>query len=256
MSAKATKKGKKMSREEALQLYQELQNSMNTLLSKNAPPKAGKVPDRGDLAALARREPPAEFRTRTKTTGGARAAVSFMVLCCLIKVGVSTIDFLKLGEAAPAEAVVMTVPKTAPQMVLPQPGQVPQVEMKTLTSLDQRRVELEERARRLDERESDISKRDKEYAVRVTELRELTDKLKIDRDKNEKKKSVQLDQLANVYGAMNPQEAAQLIEQLDVTIALPLLQRLPEKRMGQILPLMSPERALAMTKMLSSGKAE
>ena len=53
---------------------------------------------------------------------------------------------------------------------------------------------------------------------------------------------------------MNPQEAAQLIEQLDVTIALGLIEKMPEKRIGQILATMKPEKALALTKLLS-GKA-
>ena len=44
------------------------------------------------------------------------------------------------------------------------------------------------------------------------------------------------------------------MEQLDVTIALSLIERMPEKRIGQILALMSPERALSITRMLS-GKA-
>ena len=79
--------------------------------------------------------------------------------------------------------------------------------------------------------------------------------LKGDREKNDKKRSTQLEQLSNVYGSMDPKEAATLIEQLDVTIALSLLERMPEKRIGQILALMNPQRALVITRMLS-GKIE
>jgi flagellar motility protein MotE (MotC chaperone) len=45
------------------------------------------------------------------------------------------------------------------------------------------------------------------------------------------------------------------MEQLDVQIALSLIERMPEKKIGQILALMSKERALTLTKMLS-GKAQ
>lgn len=127
-------------------------------------------------------------------------------------------------------------------------------EVHILTSLDQRRVELEERARKLDDRETDLSNQEKTFAAKLTQLRDLTDQLKGERLKNEKKRNAQLDQLANVYGSMAPQEAATLMEQLDITIALSLLERMPEKRIGQILALMHPERALTMTRMLS-GKA-
>jgi flagellar motility protein MotE (MotC chaperone) len=104
---------------------------------------------------------------------------------------------------------------------------------------------------RLDQRETELQNKDKEFVVKLAQIRELTEKLRVEREKDQKKDIAQLDQLANIYGAMAPQESARLIEQLDVTIALPLLQRMPEKRMGQILPLMSPERALVITKLLS-----
>jgi flagellar motility protein MotE (MotC chaperone) len=109
---------------------------------------------------------------------------------------------------------------------------------------------------RLDERESELEKRDKEFVARQSELKELTDIIRSDRDRGEKKRSSQLEQLSNVYGSMNPPEAAALIEQLDVNIALGLLERMPEKRIGQILALMNPERALSITKMLSGRGAE
>ena len=62
---------------------------------------------------------------------------------------------------------------------------------------------------------------------------------------------MQLDQLANLYSAMDPKEAAGLIEQLDVTIALELVSRMPEKRIGQILATMNSGKALAISRMLS-----
>jgi flagellar motility protein MotE (MotC chaperone) len=46
--------------------------------------------------------------------------------------------------------------------------------------------------------------------------------------------------------------AVQLIEQLDVAIALSLIERMPEKGIGQILALKSPGRAPLITRMLSN----
>ena len=83
-------------------------------------------------------------------------------------------------------------------------------------------------------------------------MRDITEKLKLERDKGEKQKQSQLDQLANVYGSMNPPEAAKLLEQLDVQIALSLIERMPEKRIGQILALMNQDKALAITNLLST----
>ena len=92
--------------------------------------------------------------------------------------------------------------------------------------------------------------------MRLTELKELSERLKAEREKGEKQRNVQLDQLANVYGSMNPPEAAHLLEQLDINIAHSLIQRMPEKRIGQILSLMNAERALELTNRLSSKAAK
>src|SRR5690606_10813103 len=106
-----------------------------------------------------------------------------------------------------------------------------------LRSLDARREELETRRKQLEERGLEMDRRDREFAVKLTELRELTNQLRSAREEIDRKQHSQLAQLANVYGSMNPSEAATLMEQLDVTIALSLLERMPEKRIGQILAL-------------------
>jgi flagellar motility protein MotE (MotC chaperone) len=80
--------------------------------------------------------------------------------------------------------------------------------------------------------------------------------LKIERQKGERQRDTQLDQLANVYGSMNPPEAAHLLEQLDIQIAQALIERMPEKRIGQILALMNAQRALELTNRLSRRSAK
>lgn len=127
-------------------------------------------------------------------------------------------------------------------------------EVRVLQSLDARRMELDGQAMKLDEKAHELEVRDREFTIRSSQLKDLADRLKTDREKTEKKRDVQVEQLANVYSSMGPQEAAQLLEQLDVTIALPLIERMPEKKIGQILGLMGRERALMLTKMLSASR--
>lgn len=248
----AAKKQNKMTREEALQLYSDLQSQMTAIMRGKAPGKAAKPAPQ----TVAQRQQSENIPFEGSPAGGNKdrgvvAAITFLLFCCMVKLGVGVIDYTGIFAATPAQAVVAAAVDMPRQFTANPQNGISNEEVKILTSLDARRVELEEQGRRIEEREADISKRDKEYVIKLAEMRELTDKLKLEREKDDKKKSAQLDQLANVYGAMAPQEAAQLIEQLDVTIALPLLQRLPEKKMGQILPMMSPERALAITKLLS-----
>ena len=54
---------------------------------------------------------------------------------------------------------------------------------------------------------------------------------------------------------MAPTEAAPLIAKLDDEIGLTLLERMPEKRLGQILSSMNQDRAIELTKRLTERKA-
>ena len=266
-------KQKKMSREEAVELYNDLQKSMDAIMQGKAPAKVVKPQSSyfknaaqmvNKNAAGAVKSIEGEGGVTSSISGsrvrdrGVISAVTFLLFCGMVKFGVAVIDYTGLMAPTVANAAMINNAAAIPNQVrsitaTPQNGLSPE-DIKILTSLDSRRVDLEDRSKRLDTREEDIAKRDKEYVLKLSELRDLTEKLRIERDKSGKKDSAQLDQLANVYGSMAPQEAAKLIEQLDVTIALPLLQRMPEKRMGLILPMMSAERALVITRLLSGQK--
>ena len=173
--------------------------------------------------------------------------MAFVVLAifCTAKIALSAIEASGIGTVEPAEAAIASAPR-GPQWS--------KEEVKVLTALDARRVELEERASRLEQREMEATTRDRDLALRLTELKELSERLKSERDKSNQQQNTQLDQLANVYGSMNPPEAAHLLEQLDIQVALSLVERLPEKRMGQILALMNAQRALELTNLLSKRK--
>lgn len=121
---------------------------------------------------------------------------------------------------------------------------------KVLTSLDARRVELTERSKKMDLREIDLDARENELEVKLAELRQLTSKLKTNREGVDQKRNMQVEQLAKIYSAMSPEESAKLMEELDITIALELMSKMSEKRIGQILSLMDKEKALKMSKML------
>ena len=185
-----------------------------------------------------------------KSSGfGRKAAVLLVIMVACAKIGVTIIENTGIIEISEARASL----KPNFNMQMPMGPKFSKQEVEILKSLDSRRVELKERSERLDDKEQELEARDRAYAGKLTELRELTERLNIEREKDQRKKSNKLEQLANVYGSMNPKEAAELMEQLDVTIALSLIQRMPEKRIGQILSMMSPERALVLTRMLSES---
>jgi flagellar motility protein MotE (MotC chaperone) len=124
-------------------------------------------------------------------------------------------------------------------------------EKELLTELDNRRVELERRRQGLDRRESELKAQSAAIAERMAELRSLTTKLEAMRKERDQRYEARLEQLAGVYSSMSPQQAAPLVAKLDTSTALGLLQRMPGKRMGQILSLMDADRAIELTKSLT-----
>ena len=271
---------KKLTREQAHELYDDLSRAMNQMMMKRgaslSPNKVGSVraapqqkaspaPQIAEpetrkteaptyTRAAGKRSSPATTPTRAASmlsgiaSRGQMSAVVLVVLFCVAKISVSALEAAGVGAVQPVEAAIVTPPRTGPQWS--------KEEAKILTALDQRRSELEERSGRLEQREHEFATRDRDLAARLTELKELSERLKLEREKGEKQRNVQLDQLANVYGSMNPPEAAHLLEQLDINIAHSLIKRMPEKRMGQILSLMNAERALELTNRLSSKSAQ
>lgn len=127
-------------------------------------------------------------------------------------------------------------------------------ERAVLMQLDQRRVELERRRVVLDQKEKELVAQAKLVSEKITELKSLTNKLAAMRSEKDSKYTARLDQLAAVYGAMAPNEASGLIAKLDEEVALGLLERMPEKRMAQILGVMEPSRAIELTKLLTDRK--
>jgi len=270
---------KKLTKEEAQALYDDMQRAMQSMMEKKMAkpvmPKSGqdkaqraaqsptnaanKVVAKaayqngtGVLAAAtknnvgtAARPMSGSFMKRNagKAIGGQGLALGLMAFFCCAKITLSAIDYSGVARVEEARAVVARAPVGL---------QWTKEQSKILISLDGRRVELEERSGRLDKREGDLVAKERELAIRLTELKELTEKLKIEREKGDKQRGTQLDQLANVYGSMNPPEAAHLLEQLDIQVALSLVERMPEKRMAQILALMNAQRALELTNLLSS----
>jgi flagellar motility protein MotE (MotC chaperone) len=252
--------GKKLTKEQAHEMYDNLHKAMGHMLAQQQmksgeatePAKSQAATQAAGKAAYATSSaktaaPKSERRVvrRKKFDGQAVALLAVAALGC-VKIGLSALAASGFGHVEEAQAVVVKAP-VGPRWT--------KEEAQLLKALDGRRVELEERSTRLDKREESFAIRERELAVRLTELKDLSERLKLDREKSDNQRNTQLDQLANVYGSMNPPEAAQLLQQLDIQVCLSLIERLPEKRMAQILALMNPERALELTNLLSKRKA-
>lgn len=260
----AAKKG--MTREQATQLYDNLKKRMENKHGKEglaklieeerkkADKKESSVHSKSAGLNLGQGLPTDNYRQSRSGTGhrlasGQKMAILMVIVCAGVKLFLSIFEVTGVMQVSEANA---SLKNTANNYLISKP-QFSKEEVTILKSLDSRRVELENRRKQIEEKEIDVRNKEREYAARLTEIKTITQQLKEDRVKDERKKKNQFDQLANVYGSMNPKEAAQLIEQLDITIARQLIERMPEKRIAQILALMTPDRALTITRMLSGG---
>ena len=165
------------------------------------------------------------------------------------------------SEISPAESIQQRTANTAPSSsvgeiapIAPKAnGQWSESEKQVLLELDARRVELEKRREGLDRREAEIRSQSLALADRLGELKSLTMRLNQVRQERNVQYDSRMEQLANVYGSMAPNEAAPLIGRLDDQTALAILKKLPTKRMGQILSTMDADRAVRLTKSLTDG---
>jgi flagellar motility protein MotE (MotC chaperone) len=234
---------KSLSREEAAELYQDLQKAMGSIKSKKVVgPRQVEAPLSADLSeAITRGSIPAI---------NPRAIMTFVLLLAIGRATLTGLD--AIGVTSVDEAMASGAPTSKVQVSL-QDG-LSRDEVRILTSLDSRRAELEERSKAQEVKARELSIQEKEIESKLMELKSIAQRIGDDRTKTDVKRSAQIEQLANVYGSMGPSEAAALIEQLDISISLELIARMPEKRIGQILSLMTKEKALEITKLLSNSR--
>jgi len=204
---------------------------------------------------------PRTFRAPSMPTGGSSGnGLKYSLIYGVVGIGLLKIASLTgLFDSTIAKAKVETRSEFQTETQVPvaqaMSGKLwSPAEKDLLTQLDARRVELERRKDGLDKREQELKNQAQVLTERLAELRGLTSKLQELRKERNNKQEGRLAQLANVYGAMEPSEAAVLIGRLEDAIALELLERLPEKRMGQILSFMEKGRAVDLTKLLTEKR--
>lgn len=254
---KQIKKG--MSREDATSLYKQLQGQINkdpSLRERIKGAVGGQV--RGSTRAASNTDSSWLERTLKQSAGqlnGNSAAVALVVIFACAKIGISVLEASGIANLENAQASMVSSSIQPAAMMAPRgtPGDFTKEEVKVLTMLDARRTELESKSTEIARRDGELRRKEQELAIHMNELKSLTDKLKVNREQDDRKRTAQIDQLSKVYSSMAPEEAAKLIDQLDISIALAMLQRMPEKRIGQILAIMSPERALQITRMLTGN---
>lgn len=121
---------------------------------------------------------------------------------------------------------------------------------------EEQRLQLEDMSRRekLDKREESVDQQEKSLAVRVDSLKNIQEDIQRLIKQKEQLESERLAKLAAVYGAMRPEVAAPIIQELpDVTIAA-IFTQMKERQAAKILGAMPPDRAAEISRRMGRGQ--
>lgn len=110
--------------------------------------------------------------------------------------------------------------------------------------LDRRETELKREESRLQELRADIKKR-------IDTLQEIEARIQKALEKTESPRDDRLEHLVRAYTAMAPDAAANLINTLEIGLAVQILRSMQVKRAGAILAVVQPERAARISELLA-----
>ena len=172
----------------------------------------------------------------------------------------------KPDGAAPVDARAATVKRdaTAPaDQRLASTGPAPQAARaggaKTdvralLDAVARRNAELDARERALAAREERLQVFEHDVTAKVASLEEIEKRLLARSKEAPAAVAAASESWAKIYGAMKPSEAAPILDQLDEATVLQIFGRMKEKQIGEILPLMSRDKAIVLTRSLAERR--
>jgi flagellar motility protein MotE (MotC chaperone) len=124
-------------------------------------------------------------------------------------------------------------------------------------------LRIEERRRELAREEQSLAALQRAIQAATADLVEerkdletLQGKLQADMQRRQVLVDERLGQIAQVYGAMKPKEAARALEGMDDDLAVAILERLPGRSVGKLFDVMPKDRVRQLTLRLEKGRAK
>ncbi|MGE5145873.1 MAG: MotE family protein [Candidatus Eiseniibacteriota bacterium] len=166
-------------------------------------------------------------------------------------------------QPPPADAV--TVEATPPRPTLPRkpvkdealtdPDDMSRGDLRILQELAQRRRELDQREQDLAMRDGLLKAAEKRVDEKIAELAKMKAQLEALVKQREEQQNVQLKSLVKIYENMKPKDAAQIFDQLDMTILVELLAHMKENKSAPVMAAMDPKRVKDVTARLINRRA-
>jgi flagellar motility protein MotE (MotC chaperone) len=160
--------------------------------------------------------------------------------------------------APPAPAPVQEAVTPAPQPVATEPEEAAQIEeelpqsftaseVEVLQNLSKRRAELDSYAAQLNERQALISAAEATAEQKIKELEALKAEIQTLIRTVDDQQTSRIQSMVKMYETMKPREAAAILEQLDMSVTLDILERMKEGKSAAVLASMDPGRAGTVT---------
>ncbi len=107
----------------------------------------------------------------------------------------------------------------------------------------QQKAEFEKEEKRIAQKKVELLAIQDDINKKIATLTKLRDEIKAEKDKKNAAEEQQFKHLIKVYSAMKPQNAADLIEKLDIKLAIELLSKMKGDNVGKILSFVKIEKA-------------
>jgi flagellar motility protein MotE (MotC chaperone) len=120
-----------------------------------------------------------------------------------------------------------------------------------LDAISRRQAELDAREQELANREDRLKALEKDVTTKVASLEDIEKRLTNQSKATAAASDAAAESLAKIYGGMKPAEAAPILEHLDDATLLRLIGRMKEKQVGEVLPLMTRDKAIMITRALA-----
>lgn len=120
-------------------------------------------------------------------------------------------------------------------------------DLQVLQQLAARRAELDKRAAQLDQREALITVTEKRVEDKLQQLQQSRTQLEALLSKADGQQDAQIKSLVKIYESMKPQQAATILQQLDMPVLLRVMQEMKEAKAALVLAAMDPQKAKAVT---------
>ena len=122
------------------------------------------------------------------------------------------------------------------------------IEAKAEESIDlkfliQQKAEFEKEEKRIEKKKVELLAIQDDINKKIATLTKIRDEIKSEKAKKKAAEEQQFKHLIKVYSAMKPQNAAELIERLDINLAIELLSKMKGDDVGKILSFVKIEKA-------------